>query len=204
LELARVPIRVTTPWACLLLWDASPLFAFVLDEEPVASREQLEFFEKNIRPVLVEHCYEHHAADSKFVQGRLRLDHRAGLIKGGENGTAIDLKVPNDSMLIKALRYEEVEMPPKEKISDSIIANFETWITMAAPDPRVADELPTERTMDLEEVRKFCAFQSIANPENPSIENVSWPLGKIDHSNLAKQESAGIKPVADADRYTWL
>lgn len=199
-----IPLQVTAHGACLLLWVASQLCSTALADEPAASPEQLDFFERKIRPVLIEHCYECHAADSKIIQGGLRVDHRAGLFKGGDSGSAIDLEEPKESSLIKALRYEDVEMPPKGKLSDSIIADFETWIAMGAPDPRVADELPTARAIDLEEGRQFWAFQPIANPDAPAVNNRAWPLDAIDHFILAKQEAAGIKPVADADRYTWL
>jgi hypothetical protein len=203
-ELWRVPRRVTALRVCLMLCVTSLICSPTLADEPAASPEQLDFFERKIRPVLIEHCYECHAADSKIIQGGLRVDHRAGLIQGGDSGAAIDLKDPKESSLIKALRYEDVEMPPKGKLSDSIIADFERWIAMGAPDPRVADELPTARAIDLAEGRQFWAFQPIANPEAPAVNDRSWPLDAIDHFILAKQEGAGIKPVADADRYTWL
>ncbi len=103
--------------------------------------EQLEFFEKKIRPVLVEHCYECHAAGAKIIQAGLRVDHRAGLLKGGDSGASVVPNEPEHSSILKALRYEDAEMPPKGKLADSIIADFETWIQMGAPDPRVADEL---------------------------------------------------------------
>jgi hypothetical protein len=203
-DLWRVPLQVTAHGACLLLWVTSLMCSPALADGPAASPEQLDFFERKIRPVLIEHCYECHAADSKIIQGGLRVDHRAGFIQGGDSGPSIDLKEPKESSLIKALLYEDVEMPPKGKLSDSIIADFETWIAMGAPDPRVADELPTARTIDLEEGRQFWAFQPIANPDAPAVNNRAWPLDAIDHFILAKQEAAGIKPVADADRYTWL
>lgn len=203
-ELWRVPLRVAAHGACMLLWVVSQLCPPVLADEPASSPEQIGFFEKKIRPVLIEHCYECHAADSKIIQGGLRVDHRDGLLKGGDNGPAIDLKDPKESVLIKAIRYEDVEMPPKGKLSDSIIADFEAWIAMGAPDPRVADELPSARTIDLEEGRKFWAFQPIDDPETPAVNDRSWPLDAIDRFILAKQDAAGVKPVADADRYTWL
>ncbi len=89
-----------------------------------------------------------------------------GSIQGGDNGPSIDLREPKESSLIKALRYEDVEMPPKGKLSDSIIADFETWIAMGAPDPRVADELPAARTIDLDEGRKFWLFNRSSIPKS--------------------------------------
>ena len=166
--------------------------------------EQLEFFEKKIRPVLVEHCYECHAAGSKIIQAGLRVDHRAGLLKGGDSGASIVPNEPERSAILKALRYEDAEMPPKGKLADSIIADFQAWIAMGAPDPRVADELPTARTIDLDEGRKFWAFQPVADPQLPSVHNQSWPLDPVDRFILSKQEEVGIQPVGDADRYTWL
>ncbi len=195
--LKSLTLRVTAHGVCLLICSLS------LAEEQAATPEQLEFFEKKIRPVLIEHCYECHATGAKIIQGGLRLDHRAGLVKGGDSGPSIDLKEPEQSSLIKALRFEDLEMPPKGKLSDSIIADFEKWIAMGAPDPRIADELPAVRTIDLEEGRKFWAFQPIADPQLPSVNDRTWPLDAIDHFIRAKQEDAGIQPVADADRYTW-
>lgn len=173
-------------------------------QEQEYTPEQLEFFEKQIRPVLIEHCYECHAAGAKIIQAGLRVDHRAGLLKGGDSGPSIVPKEPAQSAILKALRYEDAEMPPKGKLSDSIIADFESWIAMGAPDPRVADELPTARTIDLDEGRRFWAFQPIADPRPPSVNDESWPLDPIDRFILAKQEELGVQPVADADRYTWL
>ena len=154
--------------------------------------------------MLVEHCYECHAAGSKIIQAGLRVDHRAGLLKGGDSGASIVPNEPERSAILKALRYEDAEMPPKGKLADSIIADFQAWIAMGAPDPRVADELPTARTIDLDEGRKFWAFQPVADPQPPSVHNQSWPLDPVDRFILAKQEEVGIQPVGDADRYTWL
>lgn len=191
-ELWRVRLQVTAHGVYLLFLVASQLCSPTLADEPAASPEQLDFFERKIRPVLIEHCYECHAADSKIIQGGLRVDHRAGFIQGGDSGPSIDLKDPKESSLIKALQYEDFEMPPKGKLADSIIADFETWIAMGAPDPRIADALPTARAIDLEEGRQFWAFQPIANPDAPAVNDRAWPLDAIDHFILAKQEAAGI------------
>jgi len=82
--------------------------------EPTAAG--LAFFEKKIRPVLVERCYKCHSAKSEKLKGGLLLDTRAGIRKGGESGHAV---VPEDvrgSLLIEAIRYgdEDLAMPPKE------------------------------------------------------------------------------------------
>ncbi len=183
------------------LLAATPVWA----EEPARpSDDQLAFFETKIRPVLVTHCYECHAAESKTIQGGLRVDHAVGLRKGGDSGAAI---VPGDveaSLLLAALKYDGVEMPPKGKLPDAVLKDFETWILMGAPDPRkAAVELPT-RSIDIEEGRKHWAFQPVANPEPPQVQDASWPLDPLDRFLLAKLDAAGVRPNADADRYTWL
>src|SRR5262245_45675633 len=103
-----------------------------------ACAEDFEFFEKKIRPVLVERCYKCHSAESEKIKGELLLDTRDGLLKGGEHGPAI---VPGDaekSRLIEAIRYqnEDLQMPPKKKLTDQQIEDFVTWINLGALDPR--------------------------------------------------------------------
>ena len=187
---------------CLLLCAA--MFGEVHAQDPASTPDQIKFFETKIRPVLVEHCYECHAAGAKIVQGGLRVDHREGLLRGGDTGAAI---VPGDaekSSLLAALRFEDVEMPPKGKLPNAVIKDFEAWIAMGAPDPRRADELPAARTINLDEGRKHWAFQPVADPQPPVVKDESWPIDTLDRFILARQESVGLRPVADADRYTWL
>src|SRR5438128_2670420 len=78
-------------------------------------REQIEFFESKIRPVLVERCYECHSANARKLKGGLLLDTRAGLLKGGDTGPAIVPGDPKRSLLIKSIRStdEDLKMPPK-------------------------------------------------------------------------------------------
>lgn len=178
--------------------------AYAADQPASPTPEQLTFFESKIRPVLVTHCYECHAADSKIVQGGLRLDSRNGLLKGGDTGPAIVPGKTEPSLLLQALRYDGIEMPPKAKLPDSVIRDFETWIAMGAPDPRVAGEPQVIRTFELKAGRKHWAFQPVADPPLPTVQDDAWPIGSIDRFVLARLEKAGLCPAPDADRYTWL
>jgi hypothetical protein len=162
------------------------------------------FFETKIRPVLVEHCYECHAKDTKILQGGLRVDHPQGLLQGGDSGPAIVPGKAAESLLIQALRYEGVEMPPKGKLPDAVIQDFEAWVAMGAPDPRPPIEVTGSKTIDIEAGRQHWSFQPVAAPPTPPVKDTSWPLDPIDHFILAKLEDAGIMPVVDADRYSWL
>src|SRR5688500_13882400 len=97
----------------------------------------IDFFEKKIRPVLVANCYQCHSASAKELKGELRLDTRAGIRKGGEQGKAVVPGNVRESLIITALKHEDgLEMPPKEKLSDAIVADFTKWVEMGAPDPR--------------------------------------------------------------------
>ena len=100
--------------------------------------EGVAFFENRIRPVLVDKCYECHSPKAKKIKGGLLLDTRAGIRRGGDTGLAV---VPGElakSLLIEAIHHEDkdLSMPPKEKLPDEVIADFEKWIAMGAPDPR--------------------------------------------------------------------
>jgi len=192
------------PFAWIILGVLSLATSLVAEEQPAPTPEQLTFFETKVRPVLVTHCYECHAADSKIVQGGLRLDSRAGLLQGGDTGPAIVPGKADQSLLIKALRHDGIEMPPKGKLAASVIKDFETWIAMGAPDPRVAKDPKVARTIDIEEGRKHWAFQPVSDSTVPAVKDESWPVDPLDRFVLARLEASGLRPVADADRYTWL
>src|SRR5439155_20518282 len=108
---------------------ATLLLALVPAQAP-PDAQGIEFFEKKIRPVLVQHCYQCHSADAKKLKGGLHLDTRDGIRKGGETAPAIVPGKPAESLLIQALRYGELKMPPKGKLPDAIIADCEKWIAM--------------------------------------------------------------------------
>src|SRR5438445_468763 len=100
-----------------------------------ASAEGIEFFEKKIRPLLADNCFKCHGNGKK--KGNLQLDSRAGLLRGGDSGPAIVAGQPEQSLLIKAIRYQDdnLRMPPRSKLADQHIADFAAWIKMGAPWP---------------------------------------------------------------------
>ena len=113
----------------LLAWVAAP--APSAGDEPA----DIEFFERKIRPVLVDECYSCHSSEAKKVRGGLLLDTREGLLKGGDSGPSVVPGKPEESPLLEALRHEGLEMPPEGKLPDAVVADFERWVTMGAPDP---------------------------------------------------------------------
>ena len=168
--------------------------------------QNVDFFEKKIRPVLVQHCYKCHSATAEKVKGGLQLDSWDGLATGGESGPAV---VPGDlkgSLLLEAVRHDGLEMPPDKKLPDAVIADFEKWIRLGAPypqdrePPRAATTAKPE--IDWAAAREFWSFQPIRNPAAPAVTHSQWPRTDLDRFVLAKLEAQGLKPVADAERIT--
>jgi hypothetical protein len=162
--------------------------------------DQIAFFEKNIRPVLAAKCYKCHSADSEKVKGGLLLDTREGIRRGGDTGHAVVPGSLGESLLLSALRgANQMElMPPKERLPEDVIANFEKWILMGAPDPREGASLTIARKWDVASATNFWAFQPVKPQAPPRTKDEKWPAGDIDRFVLAKLEEQNLKPVADA------
>jgi hypothetical protein len=175
------------------------------------SPEQIEFFEKKIRPVLVESCYKCHSAESGKDKGGLLVDSRDALLKGGDSGPALVPGKPDDSLFIKAIRYtdKELQMPPSKdggKLAPEVIADFEAWVKMGAPDPRTGAALTKkgDEGIDFAKAREHWAFKPVAKPPVPAVKDKSWVKSPVDAFVLAKLEAKGIKPAAPADKHTLL
>jgi hypothetical protein len=158
----------------------------------------VEFFETKIRPVLVQNCYKCHSS-GKEPKGGLALDSREGLAKGGESGKAIVPGNPEESLLYQAINHEMFEMPPGNKLAESVISDFHKWIEMGAPDPRAQADA---KKPSLADARKFWSFQPLKKTPPPAVQNKSWPQSDLDRYILAKLEEQQLTPAADADRYT--
>ncbi len=170
--------------------------------------DQLNFFEKNIRPVLVEHCYKCHSSESEKIKGGLTLDTRQGTVTGGESGHAgVTPGKLAESSVYEAISWknEDMQMPPKKKLPEEVLANFKKWIEMGAPDPReqkVANAAGGRRSINMDEGRKHWSFQKPVHPAPPAVQTEGWAKSDIDTFILAGMESQGLKPVRDADRAT--
>jgi hypothetical protein len=163
-------------------------------------RAKLEFFEKKIRPVLVEHCYECHSAESKTLQGGLSLETAQGLAQGGDSGPALIPEKSDQSLIIQALRYESTQMPPRGKLSDEVIADFVQWVDSGAADPRVGDSAPIKKSIDFDQARLFWSFVSPKNPELPATKRSGWTESSLDHFTLAAMEARQLSPVSKAGK----
>jgi hypothetical protein len=180
--------------------------ASTTDAEKSATPEQLAYFEKNIRPVLVKECYSCHSSSAKKVRGGLLLDTRTAMRKGGDTGPAVVPGDPRRSLIVKALRHatDKIKMPPKKKLSDEVIGHFEKWISMGAPDPRDGTIKVAKKEIDITKGRQFWSFQPPKKSAPPAVKATAWPRGAIDRFLLAGLEAKGLTPVADADPRTLL
>jgi hypothetical protein len=154
---------------------------------------QLDFFESRIRPVLIEHCLECHSGGKK-QKGGLNLSFRQGLLRGGETGPAIVPGKPMESLLIEALRYESLEMPPSGKLPDRVVDVFVTWIKMGAPDPRKPDSEPRKEKGALD-ASQLWSLQPIKVVKPPHLEGVSHPIDQFIRSRLQEEGIPSAEPA---------
>jgi len=167
--------------------------------------EQIQFFEKSVRPLLVEHCYKCHSEKSQ--KGNLRVDGRGHLLLGGDSGSAFTPGKPGESLLMEAIRYESYEMPPGQKLKDEEIAIFERWIELGAPWPGDDGSIPQRAAGKgfTDEERAWWAFQPVQNPVLPALQSLSqWGNGGIDRFIAAQMEQQQLTPAPEADRQTLL
>lgn len=165
---------------------------------------RLAFFEQRIRPVLVEQCYECHSAQSKKLKGGLRLDTRAGVLRGGETRAAI---VPGDasrSLLIESVGYgnRDLQMPPKKRLPDSVVADLRKWVNDGAFDPREGDE-GIKAASTTTNATTHWAFQPIRNiMPPPGAGSAALNAHPIDRFIAAKLAERGLSPAPPAPRRT--
>jgi mono/diheme cytochrome c family protein len=184
--------------ACWLLVVAASAAALAADPWPLTPAET-EFFEKQIRPVLVEHCVNCHGPAKQ--KGGLRLDSGAALAKGGTHGPPIKVGDPANSLLVQAVRQTgDLKMPPSRPLKPEQVEALAVWVKMGAPWP--ATTSGSDATAEV--WKKHWAFQSVSNPPIPAVENPHWAQTALDHFVLAKLEQKGLRPSAAADRRTLL
>ncbi|MCI0701476.1 MAG: PSD1 and planctomycete cytochrome C domain-containing protein [Planctomycetia bacterium] len=181
--------------------------SFVSAADPAPDAKAVEFFETKIRPVLVENCYKCHSEDAekqKKLKGGLKLDSKASLLKGGDTGVAMVPGKPDAGKLLKTLKYDgEVQMPPKGKLPDSVIADFEKWIADGAIDPRGETGIKLAAGIDIAKGKQFWSFQPPKEPSVPQIRKSKSEIrNQIDSFIHAKWDEKGLTPAALADKRT--
>ena len=101
------------------------------------------------------------------------------------------------SVLMQALRHDELQMPPERKLPAEVIEQFARWIELGAADPReepAAAPTAAAKTIDWTEARSFWAFQPPAAAALPVVQQPQWPRRRHDYFVLARMEQAGLTP----------
>jgi hypothetical protein len=173
---------MTMPRPSILIGSAG---LAVLAAAPAASRAEeaprqraaaLEFFEKEVRPLLAANCYTCHSANTN-AKGGLRTDDRNGLLQGGDGGPAVVPGKPEESLLLQAVRHEDgaPKMPPKKRLTQREIAVLERWIKDGAAWPEAKGASPPGRTnARYEALRKeHWAWQPLKTAAPPKVRHAS-------------------------------
>ena len=177
----------------------------------LAQSPEIEFFERRIRPVLVEQCEVCHSSNLAEPMGGLVVDSRDGLLSGGSTGPALVPGNASGSLMLKALGYLDpvLKMPPTGKLPDRVIDDFRVWIASGATDPRSEPSEPVGEAASaegpgtpIEEGRRWWAFQPLRERLAPDVSDPDWTVRKIDAFVLSTLESNGLQPSPAADPRT--
>ena len=172
---------------------------------PSATPESVEYFEKEVRPLLAAECYSCHGA--KVSQAGLRLDSREAMLKGGARGPSVTPGAPGRSLILQAVRHQGLQMPPGRKLPERQAAALEQWIRMGAPWPSVkaatlGTKAPTSWEQALKERKNWWSLRPVRRPVIPAVRNPQWSGHPVDRFILSALEKRGLKPGPRADRGT--
>ncbi|MFZ9793061.1 MAG: DUF1549 domain-containing protein, partial [Gemmataceae bacterium] len=159
------------------------------------------FFNKEVQPILQAHCMSCHGAEKK-VKGGFNLSSRDALLKGGDSGKVVLLDKPGESILLDAIRYGEMKMPPKGKLPQAQIDILEKWLKMGVPYADGATSAMKSHgppKVD-EEARNFWAFKPVKKPTVPQVKNSAWVRNPVDAFILRKLEDNNYSPAAPANK----
>jgi hypothetical protein len=199
-------MRINTPaWMVSLALVAGWPGAVPAQTTPPDDPALIEFFEKKVRPVLVNNCYNCHSASTN-AKGGLRLDDRNALLHGGSSGPAVVVGKPEKSLLIQAVSHsgDVSSMPPKKQLSSAEIADLSKWIKDGAAWPKttIAVSKPNAKYDKLRQ--EHWAWQPLQQTKAPPVKDATWARGDIDQFIQSKLEENGLAPVRDADKLSLL
>ncbi|MBC7821503.1 MAG: DUF1549 domain-containing protein, partial [Planctomycetaceae bacterium] len=179
---------VTVTWLALLSWLVSSLHAQPNSSGKLAAEKVS--FDRDVRPILSNHCWKCHGPDANERKAGLRLDQRESAIKPAESGKpAIVPSKPSDSELLRRILSSDSDeqMPPASQNKPLSAAQkdiLKRWIEQGAT------------------FEQHWSFRTVTRPPLPNVKNKAWPKSPIDHFILARLESEGLLPSLEADRET--
>ena len=162
------------------------------------------FFESNVRPLLIDNCLTCHS--DKKQKGGLRLDSMAAILKGGKHGPAIVRGKPEDSRLISAVSYKDLDlqMPPEDHLSGDQVLALSAWVKMGAPwpagQPKIHPPPNSKHRIITDKDKTFWSFQPVKDPPIPAVRDAAWARNPVDRFILAKLEAEGLEPASEASR----
>ena len=157
-------------------------------------------FEKQVRPLLVKHCIKCHGPRKQ--EGGLRLDSREAILKGGETGPAVVAGKPAESLLLEAVRYEGLEMPPTGQLTKQAIGQLENWIALGVSWPQASQSIRESEGGISAADRRWWAFVPLSKTRPPSIRRDDWSQNEIDRFVLRRLRDNQMQPASRADRAT--
>jgi hypothetical protein len=202
-QAAAVMVVWLAPAACLQAWEGEA------DRSTISfSTQQTRFFEDRVRPILKSRCLKCHGEGPK-IKGGLRLDSREAVLRGGELGPAFAPKEPERSRLLRAIRYEEIEMPPSGKLPAGEIDALTQWVkdglpwTPTAATAATSGPAVTPATAKAKSVEPSSwSLRPVVRPTVSTVNDGAWCRNPIDAFLLARLEAEGLRPAPEADRVT--
>jgi len=185
----------------LLLALLLPAVLFADEKAGSFTAAQMQFFEKDVLPILQTHCFKCHGGEAK-VRAGFRLTSRAGVLKGGELGDAVNLQDLKASLLIEAIGYNgDIKMPPSGRLKKEQIDILTRWVTEGLPWSKTDDYgVEPEHEDHPKSDSDYWAYQPIRRPEIPAVKGAEWVKTPIDAFVLARLESEGLSPTRPADK----
>ncbi len=183
-----------------------PVYAQTAGPETADPRsEPDEFFVKQVKPILQEHCWKCHGADPEKIRGSLNLATRQGFLDGGDSGPAVDLEDHSESVFLQAINYEIYEMPPTGKLPDEQIQILTQWVKTGLAFPKseeltAAAESHSSVPQVNAETKKWWSFQPVHRPAVPEVDAQDWVRNEIDAFILANLEEVSLSPAPPATR----
>jgi len=169
----------------------------------LSEAERVKFFQEQVRPILQDKCISCHSGEK--AQSELRLTSREAVLKGGASGPAVSLQKPTESMILSAVNYDGLKMPPQGKLPAKQIEVLTRWVAMGLPwatgdQASLEPKGHTGPPKVTPETMKFWSFQPVRRPAVPKVKNAAWVRNPIDAFVLARLEKEGLKPNAPATR----
>ncbi len=181
------------------------LHSTAMSQQPDYSKEQLEYFEKSVRPILVQRCVKCHSADGAATHGELSLESSDGIASGGSRGALFDRSAPEKSLLLHAVEYlnSELQMPPDGKLPESELQVLRQWIRAGAATPTyTAPPRKSTESIDYKAAREHWAFRPVADipvPQVPQGTPEHWSHNPIDAFVLQKLNEHHLTPSEPAE-----